>query len=152
MGQYRHNCETKTMETKLLTDRDIFPTDEVLRGALGRRYAAFQELMAQIAAPEPGLTAEWRYYHDGKAWLCKVCNKKKTIFWLSVWDKFFQVGFYFMEKHRNGVAELAINEALKSEFLQSKPSGKLLPLPVRVTKKKQIRDILEIARYKKSLK
>jgi len=67
------------MEVKLLNDREIFPTDEVLQDALGRRFDAYQELMAKLTLPEYGLTAEWRFYMDGK-WLCKVCHKKKTIF------------------------------------------------------------------------
>ena len=140
------------MELLLLTDRTIFPTEDVLQDALGKRYAAFQELMVEIASPELGLTTEWRYYTCSKSWLCKVCHKKKTIFWLSVWDQFFKVGFYFLERHREGVTELVIDETLKAEFLQQEPWGKMLPLPVNVTKKKQIRDVLAIARYKKSVK
>jgi len=140
------------METKQLTDRDIFPTDDVLQDALGKRYGIFQELMAGIASPELGLTAQWRYYNDGKAWLCKVCDKKKTIFWLSVWDSCMKIAFYFTEKARSGIAELAIDEACKEEFRQCEPIGKLIPLPVRVTKKKQIQDVLTIARFKKSFK
>jgi len=57
-----------------------------------------------------------------------------------------------MEKHRNGVAKLAIDETIKSEFCQSDPIGKHLPLIVKVTKKKQVQDVLEIVRFKKNLK
>jgi hypothetical protein len=139
------------MAMKRLNDRDVFPTDEVLQDALGRRYAAYQALISSLTSPEYGLTAEWRYYIDGK-WLCKVCHKKKTIFWLSIWDKFIQITFYLMERHRDGISELAIDETLKSEFYQSEPVGTHLPLVIRVTKKKQIQDVLAITRYKKSLK
>ena len=78
---------------------------------------------------------EWNYYKDGNAWLCKVCLKKKTVFWLSVWDKYFRTGFYFSEKYRSGVMELDIGDDLKENFSQAKPIGKLIPLAISVNGK-----------------
>lgn len=49
---------------------------------------------------------------DGKAWLCKVVFKKKTGFWLSVWDGFFKAGFYFVERHCPGIHELEIDDSI----------------------------------------
>ena len=51
---------------------------------------------------------EWRYYNDGKAWLCKVVNKKKTVFWLSIWEHYFKTSFYFTEKHLESIDALNI--------------------------------------------
>ena len=87
------------MEKRLLSEQEIIPTEEVLKDVLGNGYRAFEELINAITTPELGLIPEWNYYKDGKSWLCKVCYKKKTIFWLSVWDKFFKICFYFTEKH-----------------------------------------------------
>ena len=69
------------METQiLLRDPDIFPSEEVLRNALGEtNYNLFQGFVQNITSPTSGLAMEWRYYNDGKAWLCKVVNKKKTV-------------------------------------------------------------------------
>ncbi len=140
------------MEKPLLNDPDIFPTPEVLAQILGKNYAILEELIGAMTADGLGLTVEWRFYKDGKAWLGKACYKKKTIFWLSVWDGFFKTGFYFTEKAKPGVLELPIDETLKSEFAQNQPTGKLIPLPVKVTKKKQIKDVLQLVRCKKELK
>ncbi len=140
------------MEKPLLNDPYIFPTPEVLSKTLGKSYAVYEQLIDMITNSEFGLTPEWKFYNDGKAWLGKVCYKKKTIFWLSVWDGYFKTGFYFTEKAKPGVMELPIDETLKAEFAQNQPTGKLIPLPVKVTKKKQIKDILQLVRYKKELK
>jgi hypothetical protein len=140
------------MKKPLLNDPDIFPSTEVLAETLGKSFAVFEELSNVITGSDYGLTLEWKYYHDGKAWLCKVCSAKKTIFWLSVWDGFFKTGFYFTEKTRPGVMELPIDENIKAEFAQSQSAGKLIPLSMEITKKKQLKDVLEIIRYKKGLK
>lgn len=140
------------MEKPLLNDPDVFPDRKILAETLGKSHAVFEELISAIAGDDYGLSFEWRYYNDGKAWLGKATYKKKTIFWLSVWDGFFRTGFYFTEKTRPGLMEQPIDETLKSEFAQNKPTGKLIPLSIKLTKKKQLKDVLKIVRYKKTLK
>lgn len=140
------------MDTQLLREQNIFPTKEVLETALKGSFSAFEELIEIITDTKYGLIAEWNYYKDGKAWLCKVCYKKKTIFWLSVWDKFFKTGFYFTDKNRMGITDLDIEKDLKENFNRSKPIGKLIPLVININRKEQIKDVIKIIDYKKSLK
>lgn len=140
------------MEGQLLREKDVLPTEEVLENALGESYSAFSELIRIITKPEFGLETQWNYYNDGKAWLCKVSHKKKTVFWLSVWDGFFKTGFYFTEKNSSGVLNLDIHERIKEDFIQRKSIGKLMPLAINVKNREQIADILKIIGYKKSLK
>ena len=45
------------------------------------------------------LVAQWRFYIDGKAWFCKVVDKKKSIFWLSIWKKSTGQVFILRKKH-----------------------------------------------------
>ena len=54
------------METQmLLRDPDIFPSEEVLRNALGEtNYNLFQGFVQNITSPTGGLAMEWRYYND----------------------------------------------------------------------------------------
>lgn len=78
--------------------------------------------------------------------------KKKTIFWLSVWDKYFKIAFYFIEKNSPGIAKLNIDKSILEDFSHAKPAGKLLPLVITFRKKSQIPDVLKIVEYKKSLK
>jgi hypothetical protein len=140
------------MELPFLKDQEVYPSDDVLKNVLGTSYPAYQELIARITDTEFELEPEWRYYKDGKAWLCKVCNIKKTIFWLSVWDKCFKVAFYFTEKTKPGILELNIKEEIKESFKKSKPIGKLIPLTVEIHDKEQITDVLTVAGFKKNLK
>ena len=140
------------MEKKLLTNPDTPPTREVLKSALGNTYSVFDELMVRTSFVENDLLTEWRYYKDGKSWLCKVCYRRKTMFWLSVWDGYFKTGFYFMPRHSEGVMELDIDEKVKHDFLNNKTIGQLIPLVINVERIDQIKDVLEIVRYKKSLK
>ncbi len=139
-------------ETMLLRDPQILPVDEVLNGALGESYPAFGELVNTISNVEYGLMPEWNYYNDGKAWLCKVLFKKKTVFWLSVWDGYFKATFYFTEKNCGGLDDLDLDRELMQSFVKSKPIGRLMPFTFVIRESIQLTDLLKVIQYKKSLK
>ena len=140
------------MEVQLLREQEIFPSEEVLKNVLGSIYPVYESLLKTITGAEYGLIAEWNYYKDGKSWLCKVCNKKKTVFWLSVWEGFFKTSFFFTGKHLESIAELDISEQIKEEFFRIKPVGKLLPMIINVNRCEQLVDLLKIVKFKKELK
>lgn len=77
------------MEIQLLREPDIFPSEGILKQQLGEIYPAYESFMKTVIGTEYGLTGEWNYYKDGKSWLCKIIHKKKTVFWLSVWEGWF---------------------------------------------------------------
>ena len=139
-------------ENLLLRDKEIEPTDEVLENVLGNELFMIYQEIIKIFTEEFSLEPQWRFYKDGNAWLCKVVNKKKTILWLSVWENYIKTGFYFTEKTGTGIFELAIDYKIKEEFDLAKPIGKLIPLVIDINQQKQIKDLKEIVRYKKSLK
>ena len=141
------------MEEILLGDSSIYPSKEVLENALGEdNYLVFNKFTEIITDSDLGLTPEWKYYNDGKSWLCKVCYKKKTVFWLSIWKMHFKLGFYFTENNCSEVNELNIDKSIKEEFSQSKNIGKLIPLTITMKITEQIEDAIKIIKYKKSLK
>ena len=136
----------------VLKDISILPSKKVLQHGLGETYPVYEEFIGIVTDKIFDLTIEWRYYNDGKAWLCKAQHRKKTVCWISVWDKCFRVSFYFTHRNSPGIADLDINEEIKRKFSSNKHIGKLLPLVIKVTQKKQLKDILKIIEYKKALK
>lgn len=137
----------------ILSNPDVFPGEEVLKEILSEEsFYVYIKLMNSLnnspdgnhATLKDGLIYEWRYYNDGKSWLCKVANKKRTIFWLSVWEGYFKVSFYFTEKHKQGICDLAISDVIKQQFLSAKPVGKLIPLTIDINSIKQLPDLIEI--------
>ncbi|WP_260393693.1 DUF3788 domain-containing protein [Dysgonomonas mossii] len=113
---------------------------------------ALVSFLEAVTNKEYALTLEWRYYNDGKAWLGKAVYKKKTIFWLSVWEGFFKTSFFFTEKHLEAIAKLDISGTIKDEFAKAKTIGKLIPMIFDVNKENQLGDLLTVVWFKKSLK
>ncbi len=79
------------MDRPLLNDPAVFPSDEVLAGHLGKAFPAWPAFQELLKSSFPTASFEWRYYNDGKSWLGKVTQKSKTLCWVAVWDKLFQL-------------------------------------------------------------
>ena len=137
------------METQLLREQEILPSKDVLKEVLGKVYNVLEELETRLTQDDLALTFNWDYYRDGKSWLCKVCHKKKTVFWLSVWDGFFKTTFFFLERHLEGIAALKMDE---NGFTIVKEVGKLIPLIFSINDKKQLPDLLKVIEFKKKSK
>jgi len=140
------------MEIQLLRESEIFPSKEVLKDVLGTVYDVLEALETRVTQNDFALTFDWRYYNDGKSWLCKVCHKKKTIFWLSVWEGCFKTTFFFLERHLESIAALNISEQIKEDFCRTKSVGKLLPMIISINRQEQLIDLFKIVKYKKETK
>ena len=136
------------MENQRLTDPKISPSEDVFNNAFGQWYPVFREFISTIESDDYQFSTEWRFYKDGKAWLCKICSKKKTVVWLSAWADCFKLGFYFTEKTGAGIPELDIDESLKEDYASGKPIGRLKPLVATINSKSQLADIYTLLKYK----
>lgn len=140
-------------EIQLLRDAAITPTMDVLENITGKEiFSIYKKLHTTITSPEFELNPEWNYYNDGKAWLCKVSYRKKTVFWLSVWNTGIKTSFYFTEKTRQGVLELTISDEIKERFTKTASIGKLIPLSMSILNEEHLSDLRKIIHYKKALK
>jgi len=140
------------MERPLLNDEKEYPDDEVLARHLGKAKPAWDAFATGIPERFDDASLQWRYYNDGKAWLCKCTRKKKTVCWVSVWDKFFKTTFYFTAKSDRDIEALPIAQSLKDSYRAHKPYGTLKPLTIEVKTKKALEPVFVLAKYKSSLK
>lgn len=136
---------------QLLRDPEQVPDDKLFKHILDKSSYEILGKIAEILI-ESGLTLEWRYYKDGKAWLGKVTNRNKTILWLSVWDESIKTSFYFTEKSRSGVLNLDIDSSVKSSVAFVKPIGKLIPLVLEMKNEEELKGLKSIIDYKKKLR
>ena len=136
------------MNDQLLKDPDVFPSEDILKTKCRKYYPSLKTFLDTISTEPFNLTPEWRFYNDGKAWLCKITFKKKTAAWMSLWKGHFKVALYFTDKTGAGIPELDIEPALKEFYEKAKPIGKLRPMVSEISKKKQLQDAYTLIRYK----
>lgn len=104
------------MEKPLLSDKDQFPTQEIIFSHIGRFAPLWILFFDYIHQEHPEFTEEWRYYNDGKSWLMKVQRKGKTVFWLSLTGNTFRTTFYFPVKAEQLILQSPLSDELKNIF------------------------------------
>lgn len=107
------------METPVLTNPNIYPTEKVLSAHLGKAKPAFTSIFEFNHSEHPDFVEKWRYYNDGKSWLLNVSRKKKTLFWLSIRDGSFRTSFYLNSKFERDVIESKLPKELKDQYLKT---------------------------------
>ena len=112
-------------DTIAFTDPSAAPDEVRLERVLGASYEAYRGLLGLFE--KHGLTYEWRYYSDGKAWLCKVRKAARTIVWMSAWHGFMKATIYFPERYADGIYDLDIPESEKEKVRNAANTGKSKP-------------------------
>ncbi|MGM0689479.1 MAG: DUF3788 family protein [Bacillota bacterium] len=136
----------ETINNVELRDESIYPDENVLRSVIGKSYESYALLLEIFNKNE--LTYEWRYYHDGKAWLFKVQKKKRTIVWMSAWKGYMQATVYFPEKYIEKVYQLDISEEMKQKIKSTKHVGKSKPCIFEIRDENILSDFSKVMKLK----
>ena len=140
------------MTENILTDKDQFPTPEVIFSHIGKSKTYWDSIFNFIHTKHPDFNEEWRYYLDGKSWLLKVTRKTKTIFWLSILPESFRLTFYFGDKAEPAILSSTISETLKVNFKEGKKYGKIRGITIMPKKQPDIEDINSLIEIKVRVK
>lgn len=148
------------VEVQLLRDPDVKPTNKIIADGLGEASRTYDKFLKDLENYGISLM-NWRFYKDGKAWLSKGeykwvtsrgNNKVKPIFWLSIWEGFFKVSFFFSAKTKEQLLNLEISEAAKKLIETTEPHGKsmqYLSIIFNVENDKWLADIYALSELRK---
>jgi hypothetical protein len=136
----------ETINSIELNDASVYPDEAVLKKVLDTSYGAYCSLLKLYE--DNGLEAEWRYYRDGKAWLCKVQRKGKTAVWMSAWKGYMQATIYFPEKHTESICTLDISQATRDRILSTKNTGKSKPCIFEIRDEEALKDFNAVLQLK----
>jgi len=150
----------KEHEKLQLREPIVTPTSGMVEQALGESYAAYEAF--QDALPNLELEQEWQWYTPYKAWFAKGqhrwttargTNKEKTLYWLYVFDGYFNVAVWFKEKNRMEILNADVSEKTKQLIISAETMGKLPTFPVmfEVTTTEPLADIYTLLGCKKEL-
>lgn len=147
-------------ETLCLRDPAMPPTSEMLEQTLGDSYTAYEAL--QDALPGLEIEQEWQWYTPHKAWFAKGqhfwttprgAKKEKNLYWLHVFEGYFNVAVWFKEKNRTEVLSADVSEQTKRLIRDAGTMGKMPTFPVvfDITTAEPLADIYVLLDCKKRL-
>lgn len=129
-----------------LTDPGLPPDEAVLKGVLGDSFYAYGRLLDLYAGN--GLTREWRYYRDGKAWLCKVQKSGNTVAWMSAWKGFMKATIYLPARRIDAFMASGVAEDVKHRILAAKRVGTSLPCMFEIRDESVLESFADVMRFK----
>lgn len=136
------------MDLPVLTDKNHFPTEEVIWSHIGKSKKLWLALFEYIHQSHPDFTEQWRYYLDGKRWLLKVTAKAKTVFWLSVLEGSFRTTFYFTDKAEHALSESSLSDELKKQYRSGKKYGKIRGITILYKNRQDLEDARQLIEIK----
>ena len=139
-------------EKPVLTDKDLFPSEEVIFTHIGKAKNLWVSLFEHIHSRHPDFSETWKFYRDGNCWLLKVSQKKKTVFWLSVLKNSFRTTFYFSEKAEEMIIDAAVSEHLKELYRNAEKSARLRGLTISWKKRNDLEDAKALIEIKSAMK
>ena len=143
-----------------LRELGLVPTNELLEQVLSGSFGAYE--MFQEALPGMEIEQEWQWYTPHKAWYAKGqhfwttsrgTRKEKNLYWLHVFEGYFNVAVWFKEKNRTEILNVNVSEKAKRLIQNAETMGKVATFPVMfsVTNAEPLADIYELIDCKKRL-
>jgi hypothetical protein len=136
----------------VLSDKNIIPTDEYIFSIMGDRKLLWQEIAKYISNNYTGSSGSWNYYNDGKQWLFKMTQKKKTIFWAGLMQDTFRITFYFGDKAESLIFNSDLPDSLKNDFRTTKRYGQIRAITLKVYNQSDIDIVLKLISIKQRIK
>lgn len=136
----------ETINNLVLKDESVYPSEELLEEVLEDSYRLYKDLLDMFK--EYAMEPEWRYYHDGKAWLCKVQKKKKTVIWMSAWKGFMKVTVYYPLRIIDDIYNSGISQKQIELIKETKNVGKSKPCMFDLTSSEILNDIRRVIEVK----
>lgn len=140
------------IEKLILSDKQTIPTDKLISSLLGKKWKLWQEIIKFAVGNYKDISYSWNYYNDGKRWLFKLVQKKKTIFWGALYEDTFRITFYFGDKAEPSILASDLPESVKHKFMTGKRYGKIRAISTKVFKSSDVKVVKMLIDIKSKLK
>jgi len=139
-------------EEMILSDRTVMPTDDYIFSILGEKKILWQDIISYATDNFKDISGVWNYYNDGKQWLFKLTQKKKTIFWGAMLKDTFRITFYFGDKVEPLLENSDLPLKIKDDFKTSKRYGKIRPVSLKIFSEPDAESVKKLIAIKIKLK
>ncbi|HEX2968612.1 MAG TPA: DUF3788 family protein [Bacteroidales bacterium] len=140
-------------ELLALSNPNIRPGDDLVFSLIGDKKVYWQQILKHLSENYKDITWSWNWYNDGKQWLFKLVQKKKTILWSGILSTGqFRMTFYFGDKAEPVILSSDIPQKVKDEFVNGQRYGKIRAITILVNSPDDVETVLKTAAIKIKLK
>jgi Protein of unknown function (DUF3788) len=140
------------IKVHIMSDKQVIPTEDYIFSILGEKKNLWQGIMKHASENYKEISGSWNYYNDGKQWLFKLVQKKKTLFWASLLEVGFRITFYFGDKAEPVINDSLLPQSVKEQFKAAKKYGHIRAVTFIVNDYSDVENILKMIEIKSGLK
>ncbi|MFC2112921.1 DUF3788 family protein [Bacteroidota bacterium] len=136
------------MSENVFREKDIHPSDELVKNALKTSYPYLEIIRKYIADSIGETTEEWKYYGKKLGWTMKTFYKKRNLFFIGIYEGYFMMAFIFGDKAYNALMESDLSAELKSELKSAQKYAEGRGLRLKIEDDRYLEDIKILLQYK----
>ena len=140
------------MDPIVLNDPNVQPTKELIFSIIGENSVYWEKLIEYLYENHFNITEEWRFYNDGKSWLYRALQKKKTLYWIGVIKDTFRISFWFGDKAEPVIEASALPENIKEHFRNAKRYAHSRAVSIEMRSPEDLENALQLIELKAKLK
>jgi|WetSurMetagenome_2_1015567.scaffolds.fasta_scaffold331855_2 hypothetical protein len=140
------------MNTLLLTDKSISPTNEIISSLIGEKYIFWEKLMTSIHGQYDEVATDWKNYRDSKCWLMPVIKKKKTLCWISLANGTTRISFWFGKKIEPQFVKSDLPDVIKEKFRIASVNKMGRGFSIELESETDLENALRVIAFKSTMK
>lgn len=139
-------------EILILSDKEVIPTEDYILSILGDKKEFWKSIIKIATEEYKDTSGTWNYYNDGKQWLFKMVQKKKTLFWGGIHKDTFRITFYFGDKAEPAILASDLPQSIKDGFKTTKRYGALRAISIKVFEHSDVENVMKLIGIKHQMK
>jgi len=136
----------------MLKDPEVIPTDTIVGSLVGERIKLWKIVLEYAYKNFKDVSGSWNYYKDGKQWLFKLVQKKKTILWAGIFDGNIRITFYFGDKAEPVIEKSDLPPGIINGFRSAKKYGAIRPVSMILKEHSDVENVYKLMNIKSKLK
>ena len=139
-------------EILILSDKEVIPTEDYILSILGDKKEFWKSIIKIATEEYKDTSGTWKYYNDGKQWLFKMVQKKKTLFWGGIHKDTFRITFYFGDKAEPTILASDLPQSIKDGFKTTKRYGAIRAISIKVFEHSDVENVMKLIGIKHQMK
>ena len=132
----------------IFLDKTHQPDEKELSSALGPTYAYWKAIRLALEKRHGSIAEEWKFYGKSSGWTMKVLLKKRNLFFMAPYEKYFRIAFVFGDKAVAAIERSDLPKHLIRELVGAKRYVEGRGLRIDVTTKPAADEIVKLAAFK----
>ena len=134
--------------SSVFIDKSIKPDNQMLADTLGSSYKLWEKFKTRLTANYGELNEDWKFYGQKIGWALKLLYKKRNLFFLTPYEKYFQIAFIFGDKAVSVIEKSDLPKNIIEEIKYARKYAEGRGLRIEIKKPNDIKFVLKLTEIK----